>query len=753
MSARAPLLALCCSLAAAAGPKVFEPGHETEILALAAPFTLGGTLEGDFRLGDVRIERDHLEWVVWSAAKQPVCTLTVTPTSTGGVVSAAPALEQLEPPARAAAEALARALQENLARAVLPVRERVEPVVVSAPPPAPSPRRWVTRGAPLAVLGFLALVLAAAVRARVARAVLLGALAAGGAAALFTLEVTRPLAVSWALGCVVGAFEPPRGRPWLRRAVLAALGGLGLAAAALAPHGVDPRREAQLVALALCVAVGWAVLAAPQLGWGRARRRATLGLAAQALGVLAVSAVVRLALTQPNVLTDGGSGYTRLNGGAGFAALGLLASLWAAEPLTLLEYARWATAFNTLAAPALTLACRGLGLKRPVAVLAGLMLACWPLHAALYSSDLELGGAITFALSSLALVSLGLRLNLGALLAAGLGVGGLLVWVRPEAVLGLVPVALLVLRMAGRRAALSAAARAALVWACALVALRGTSLPPTQGAWTLAALLHPPWARFLFDERVLPFWLWALAPWGLATLPRRARPVVLLAFGAGLLPAMRLDFDVTDTWQETLRYGSWAWVWLAVGAANGLERALARVPRPRVRRVLAAAGVLLVLSAPLRQRAYLRRTYRPTQELAAFEQALLEVPAECELVVPDDELETRASGYGVSVLELYTGHAAVLASRGHAVPKLTGVSAAAEPAAGCRYFFFGHYCLDGVGAVPRPGCDAFLSRAALTEVARWPGQALHHRTVVYPDAPGPRFNDPARAVTLSRVGP
>ena len=171
-------------------------------------------------------------------------------------------------------------------------------------------------------------------------------------------------------------------------------------ACAVSAVALDDQSEGTWVKVALMVAFGtglWALIA-PRSRAASApaepSRSTVLSLAGL---VLLWSLLIRLGLTTPNLLTDGGSGFSRvLYGVQGFAGISYLLDL------VLTGDARWdiwsaihvTTALSALTPALVVLLARELGFSLRAAVLGGLALACLPLHAAMFSSDLIVGPAV-----------------------------------------------------------------------------------------------------------------------------------------------------------------------------------------------------------------------------------------------------------------------------------------------------------------------------------------------------------------------
>jgi hypothetical protein len=216
-----------------------------------------------------------------------------------------------------------------------------------------------------------------------------------------------------------------------------------------------------------------------------------------------------------------------------------------------------------------------------------------------------------------------------------------------------------------------------------------------------------------------------------------------------------------------------------VGAADWLGRIIGVVfveparLRETVRRVLFTAAVIVVAATPVTRRDYLARRYQNWTDELAFLAALHEVPAECGLIVPDDEVEGRG---GVEVFVRYRAIAAEAMRRRevsmnpHQVVGLQAFRRAAESqshlprfadvrmhffevardrdAPSCWYFYAGTYCAPGLPSFPTGRCREFLAAEPHLTVATWPIEFLSHRLVTWPDLQASQLYDTRRVLAL-----
>ncbi|MBX3024580.1 hypothetical protein KF840_06695 [bacterium] len=493
-----------------------------------------------------------------------------------------------------------------------------------------------------------------------------------------------------------------------------------------------------LLTVAFCT-TGWGGGGATPTADGSGRAWLLAGAA-----VLAWSAVVRFGLTQANILTDGGSGYTRLmryvEGYGGVAVLvHLLPPAWSA----FMWQAMLVPRLLALLAPALLVwLARELDLTLGAALLAGVMLAALPAHAVLTSSDHLEGVLSSLQLAAVACVLAAGRTRRVDLYAAGLALAAWAMWCRPEGALGLLPVAVAALRLPRRwwarpavwtvTAALLVAVgfRAYAIVTSPTAGLGSSSVPPFD------ALGWVPWGDLAWSPLLIPPWLWAPAPFAVWTLyRRRALPVVLAGLAAALVPVyLRGLFpDPAGTHLETVRYGIPAFGWLALMAGVALDRALARLPARAIGRWPAYAALVLALAAvPVGAREYLARRYGHVASESAIRDLLRQVPAGCGVAVPDDGPE-RVS---IEIADRYRYIAAEAAAAGD-LPELRIVPAshlldAAGAPAGCWTYLRGPYCYHGFDGHPAIACRGIEERFALRPIASRSIEFRHHRLVTGP---------------------
>ncbi|MBX3025921.1 hypothetical protein KF840_13520 [bacterium] len=709
------LFAPCAAMAVPRG--VIPGGREGEIAALAAPLTLGGTVADGYRLAGIRVEGDAFAFVLAADGQAPV---EVRFAADGTVES------------RPAAAALAPAAQAAVARLRASVEPRVDAAFwqrILVAPGASGPRRIET---PHPLLTWA--VLAAALLA-------IALLDRRGVATPPSLLLSAVLAlvplVAWSVqwGAPPGGIDPGQLEDWLQQ------------------------RERHLVQLALAVAL---VGLLAGVGVLVRRRRLSRAAAIDAGSVLLWSLAVRFRLTAANVLTDGGSGWSRLlEYRRGFSGIAVLVDL------VLPDRPMWESIavprlVAALSPPLLVLLARALGADRGSAVFAGLALASLPLHAALYSSDFESGAVVSLALAALALVAAA-RDGLGLLLAAGCALLGYAVWGRPEALvigLPLLVVAWGVLRRSWARCTVVAA----LVWLGGLTVVRLASLP--QLAHGTRGDLAGPWrvlplGELLTTSAVLPWWLWLPLPVGLAWLRGRARAACVAGLLAGVVPlhVTPTGFDPTETYLELFRYGSFALPWMALLAGAGLAGVAAVLARGLRRRGAASGAAvvlgLLVAATPLLNRDYLARRYGPAVDEEVFREALTQVPGQCALIVPDDG-DARGA---LEVMKRYVEIARTAPPpAGGASPRLVGLSAflrdwrdgGAMPD-GCWFFYRGSFCHDGFEGTPPADCAALLARAPFEPVWSRAVEYRSHRLVTRPARVAAPWYEPRLELTLYRL--
>ncbi len=459
--------------------------------------------------------------------------------------------------------------------------------------------------------------------------------------------------------------------------------------------------------------------------------------------VLAWSLFVRFVVTEPNIFTDGGSGYVRLmryiEGYGGLATLvKILPASWDAFMWQAMVVPRVLAAF----APALLVAvARGLGCRPPVALFAGVALASVPIHAVLSSSDLLVVPMASVQLGALALVLSAVRSERADVFAAGVGLSAWAMWFRPEGVLGLLPIAaaafLFPLSWWRRRGVVATVALLAIA-----VALRGAALATgrTVGVSGGAGLFgNVDWISLLSSTVLVPFWLWLPLPFAFPSLLRqRAVPIVLAGMVAGFLPVYLRGLypDPANTHLEAVRYGMPLFAWMALGSAVALDMLCRRLLRRSSHGVLIAARVAIAVALALPvvvHRDYLGRRYGHASSERAIRQLLPLVPDKCGLAVPDDLPEAVT----IEIHHRYASIAAeaYAAGTGPAVRVVPASEVAAAEAApeGCWMYLRGPYCYHAYAGVPAAGCTALEARFALEEVASVQIEFRHHRLVTGPE--------------------
>ncbi len=532
-----------------------------------------------------------------------------------------------------------------------------------------------------------------------------------------------------------------------------------------------------------------------------------LAAAVDSSAVLAWSAFVRFVLTQPNILTDGGSGYGRLDRQfvPGFGGLSVLIGTLLGDgprfvtPDGTHAYFMWTMLrvpwlLAAFAPPLLVLLARALGLSRWTSFIAGMGLASLPLHAAMYSSDFILGPLLTLELLGLALVAAAVRFDRTDVGIAGTAVLAFACWGRPEvATVGAVLLIIawpMLARWRSRPASLVAS-----VWfgtnllasvAIARVLGTGSGLKPDLLRWPELPIGH-----FLTLQPIIPFWLWVPLPFGLARLALRDRRrlwLVTIGVAAGFLPyviKVGIRSDPTGSYLEFFRYGTWTLPWILLVMAEGIE-AIARFvgerlggPLPgRARRIQDAVAALFVavcMATPLFFRGYLSRRYGPRVEEEAFREALEKVPDGCGLVAPDDQADMASQGGGtIEILRRYVYIAEEARARSESsldarrvmgvTPFLESIDRRGElppvpqsdPERGgthppCWYYFRGSYCYTGFSGSGSRSCAELERRVVLAPVFTRDILYISHRLVTRPDLRDRPLYDPAQRLVLASV--
>ena len=765
---------------ARAADLVIRAGREAEVLAMVAPYRLGGEVAEGFRLDGIQIEQRRIDLVL-ATDKEPAERVTVAVTvrvDADAAVADAPYELSVEPPderqspsARRAVAALKDVVAHNADRAFWErvVGEPESPIPPPLPRVAPSPRPMlVAVGALLVVLGALA------VRFRVPTRVLVQVWRRWAApTAVAATAVAAPL-VAWL---------------FLR----SGLGGNGDSDSSHVWQMAQREcaRWSLWIAMVVCAAAVIPTFVRTVTEGARTRLTPAAAVGIDAVGVMAWSAVVRFVLTQPNILTDGGSGYGRLwrlaiGGWQGLSVL--VETLFPQDPRFMWVIIRVPWVLSALAPPLLLLLARALGFGRARALLAGVALASLPLHAAMYSSDFEFGPLLSFELLGLALVAAAVRFDRAELAAAGGAVLAYVCWGRPDA--PIVGAALLAIVLPAWR---QWRTRPVLVAALGWFALNAAASFASTRALGVGRGIEPhvwwfPVLRFLTLQEVVPFWLVLPFPFGVAHLRTRdpeRLAVVAVGIVAGLVPLSLSPVggsDPTGSYMEIFRYGTWALPWIVLVAAEGMDagvgfvaRRFARGGPDRMQRVAWAARATIVaacMATPLFFRSYLARQYGPRVEEQTFREVLGRVPDGCALVVPDDDSDDQAGGT-IEVLRRYVYIAEEAAAQGEsrvkpervvgvtdflraaaehrAVPPLPSASDGDRAAPACWYYFRGSYCHTGLIGQGSPACAELERDAVLDRVFARSILYISHRLVSRPDLSDPPLYDPAQSLVLSRI--
>ncbi len=764
---------------------VIPAGREAEVVEMVAPYRLGDEIADGFRLDGIQIGQRRIDLTL-AAENAPAerVTIALTLRSSAGSafglrqpyeLSVDPPDDRQSPAARRAAAKLKEIVAHNADGAfwdrVLGAPEGARGPVL--PRVAPSPRAaLVAIGALLVVLGAIAIRSRAPVRALV--------------------DVWRRWAAPIAVAAAAVAVPYVA---WL--VTQSPLGGIGHLDASFRFREALQRefaRSSLWVAAATCAAAAIVTLVRAATTQARTRLTTAAAVSVDAVGVLAWSAVVRFVLTQPNILTDGGSGYGRLwrqsvGGWQGLSVL--IEGLYPHEPRFMWTIIRVPWVLAALAPPLLLLLGRALGFGRARALFAGVALASLPLHAAMYSSDFEFGPLLSFSLLGLAFIAAAVRCERAELAAAGAAVLGYTCWGRPDAPIVGAAVLVIVLpslrRWRGQPVLVAAlgwfAVNAAASFAGAHALGAGSHLAPHL--WRGFPVL-----RFVGLQEVVPFWLLLPLPFGVAHLLRRdpwRLAVVGVGIAAGLVPLSLSPVgngDPTRSYMEYFRYGTWALPWIVLVAAEGMDAAVAfvvrrfaRVGPERARHVELAAQATIVavcMATPLFFRSYLARQYGPRVEEEAFREVLEHVPGECGLVVPDDDSDDQGGGT-IEILQRYLYIAEEAAARGEsrvnperiigvtaflrsaaehrAVPPLPSTAAPDGDRAGtaCWYYFRGSYCYTGLFGRGSRACTELERDALLEPMLARSILYISHRLVTRPDLADPPLYDPAQSLVLSKI--
>ncbi len=747
------LAVMCHAVVALASERVIPPGHESDFTALVAPYKLPGPIVGDRILANIDIYSNYVQFEIKRGdvhgPRLAILRMDVNGAVAGAFsFSSTPARDDLDP-----------ATRDAVARLESTVRAHATPAFafrVLSNPSMLKPGTHHEQPVPTSIWMF---------------AIILG--------------------VALGLGVIKQRPESLRALALVVGGSVAAIAGLGWFVSSrgsatqrlVADFSRAVERDRAAAELALAIAVGSLVaLGDRAASWWRrqdAAGRRVAGIAAlEILGVLAWSAFVRFALTRTNILTDGGSGYRRLMDFiGGYGGLSVLVDLMAPRHL-MWSAIRVPAVLAALAPPLLTVLGRVLGFRRPIPLLAGLMLASVPLHAAMYTSDFLMGPLLTLTLLGLALAAAGANSGDDLPIIAGAGMLAFGTWCRPDGAIAGAPL------LAVAWPVVKGWRRHPLAWLgfglfganmiAAQIALHALG---TSQSFGLHLPLPDDPGLFLIPEDV-PYWLSLGAALGIALfrrLERRLLVIVGVSAVTGLLPlAVRGTTDVTASYMEVFRYGTWVLPWLVLLAASGFVEAAqaiaTRVGDPasagRARRVERAAliGVaLLVLSSPVRAHRYLAREYGPRAEEQVFREALRRVPDKCTLVVPDDVRELGRENLGT--IEIEARYELVAAEQagvdGHSPQDIVGVTTFLDalkqhgwprgPAGGaplCYWFFEGSYCYTGSNGTPSASCRELLARLHSRQVLDKQIEYVSHRFVTRPDLRTPPLYDPRQHLRL-----
>jgi len=711
------LLLLSIGAANSETSRAIPPGHEADILALVAPIELGARVDGDYRLAGISIEERAIVFVIEAPGSDRIqLRLAPDEDERGSHVDVNPAEMELSAEGRRAVA--------HLRSIVLPRGDAAFWQRVLAAP-RPGRERPVQSTAPALVAALVALVLLALLEIR-------------GGATIRSALVAAALAVA-PLAVWYASWGPPRGpgdagevEVWLQQ------------------------REHHLVLLSLIVALT-GLVAAALAALRRRDSRVDRALLLDAGTVLVWSLVVRFGLTTANVLTDGGSGWSRLlEYRRGFGGLAVFldlvlpdASMW--DSIAVPRF------LAALSPPVLVLLAHALGARRGAAAFAGLALASWPLHAALYSSDFESGAVVTGLIGGLALIASARSRGGATDFAAGLTLLAFAIWGRPEALVVGLPALVLVWgipRSVWMRPLVVAAATwlsvVTLLRIVSLVGLAHGSRDNLVGPWSVLAF-----SEILTTGALLPYWLWLPLPLGVLWLGGRARIVALAGLFAGIVPlhVTPTMYDPTGTYLEFFRYGAFAMPWLALLAGAGLAALAAAISRrvPNGAAVAPAIVAMWIAATPLLNLGYLNIRYGPAVDEEVFRDALTRVPAGCRLIVPDDpEIH-------LDVLKRYIEIARdVAVGNPSSLPasSIVGISSVLrDPIRGddCWYFYRGSYCHDGFEGIAPPECAELLDREPFQLVWSRDVEYRSHRLISRPKRTISPWYEPRLTLSLYQV--
>lgn len=708
-------------------------GREDAILALFAPYRLGDELSGDFRWTALSIGKEgftatvssrtstsselRLEWSARAHASRIHTDERATPEFTEWPEAAREATEGLR-------AAVARNLDERAWDALL--IKTLSHDARREPPPMPGARFPMVASALALLLCGLGMLASRTdgIRSRIIRLTLVAAgIAIGMAPPFVHAHLTRSVD-----GRSATRSATPQDLDAIERFFVA-----GMLAAAMAVLGVLLIR-------------GVATL------WRAHRTKRTTSLAGSPtldfILVGAWSLLVRLGLTATNLLTDGGSGWGRLlEYRRGFGGVAVLVD-FVLPDRPIFDSIAVPKIVAALAPPLLVLIARELGWGRLAGLLAGLALASLPIHAAVYSSDFEVGAVLSLQLLGLWLLLRGARRTEPLTASGGLLVLAYAVWGRPEALAVGLPMLVALLPLRSRL--LSPALLGACAWCAGSFFVRLQSLESFGADHPLLLKLLGAFTAFtevVSSAIVVPWWLWLTLPVGLLCL--RSLPGRSVAFLAalalqGFAPLTAVGLMSGDE-LEFVRYATGLLPvvallvglgWAGVGSFAA-ERLSHRSTHLSPRIPIAAMAGLAMMSTPLLSHEYLSRIYGPTREYQAFLDALRRTPGQCTIVVPDDD---GIASLGMGTLEIFARYERI-ASEVHAAGlshvKPSNVVATTRfleegASSECVLHFRGVACFDGARLDPVTSCRDLAARYDLELLESFPMEYFSHRLVARP---------------------
>lgn len=548
---------------------------------------------------------------------------------------------------------------------------------------------------------------------------------------------------------------------------------------------VPTHRDFAVAAAFLAVALAGTIAAALVRGAGVFRKGRVRGLpwgeAAIVMGLVAGSLLVRFGMGGRELLTDGGSGFERLlqyNFGYGGVSI-LISWLFPASLEGLVWPAIMVTSMVAALAPvALYALARELDLGRGAALAGAGALACWPLHAALFTSDFLQGPILTIGLFGVGLVARASRTDRPGWLLAGAAVLGGLIWMRPDAMIWGLPFAAAAMSQLwswrSRGALWLALGWGTFAMACRLLSYaQHPGIIPEGGGNDLTLFLE---GFILAGHAALPWWLWIGLPVGLWVI--RDRPALVVLIVAGALAAdlsLKVGGSPPDL-LEFFRYLAPAMGWTALVAGVGLARLVALAPEGMGRRVAAAGVAVGLMVIPVVHGSYLATSYAPRVSDQVFREVLRILPADAGVIVPGEvrrdgldpspryryiaweEFETlRDSIPGNRVLS-----AAELVSfvriEGR-LPRLEDLDLAfgGQDSGDLRWFYLRTgECLNSMGFDPEAARDPGTCRAMeevldLETVETFPAPYRNHRLVTQPRERRPPKYDDDSEIVLYRV--